>query len=128
LRGRGSPRPCRWWQSISFTLDGKVLEIELSRENAEKLREIFAPYIAVARRGDERPARRQQRMSTASTTPPIATGPIREWAAANGFTVSTRGRISAQVMKAYKARDAGDGVAQKPGLPKITDPFKVDVD
>ena len=64
-------------------------------------------------------------MSTASAAPREATGTIREWAVANGFTVSARGRISAEVMEAYKNRGAGDGAADNPGLPKVADPFKV---
>ena len=38
-------------ESISFTVDGKALEIDLSNENADKLRDIFAPYIAAAHVG-----------------------------------------------------------------------------
>ena len=112
-------------ESISFALDGLALEIDLSNDNAEKLRGIFAPYIAAARRGDGQRARRPQRMSVASTAPRADAGPIREWAAANGFTVSARGRISAEVMEAYTNRGAGDGAAAKPGLPKVADPFMV---
>ena len=112
-------------ESISFALDGLALEIDLSNDNAEKLRGIFAPYIAAARRGDGQPVRRPQRMSTGSTASRADAGPIREWAAANGFTVSARGRISAEVMEAYTNRGAGDGAAEKPGLPKVTDPFMV---
>ena len=112
-------------ESVSFALDGLALEIDLSNDNAGKLRDIFAPYIAAARRGDGQPARRPQRMSMASTAPREDTRPIREWAAANGFTVSARGRISAEVMEAYTNRGAGGGAAEKPGLPKVTDPFMV---
>jgi len=112
-------------ESISFALDGVALKIDLSNDNAEKLRDIFAPYIAAARRGDGQRARRPQRMSTGSTASRADVGPIREWAAANGFTVSARGRISAEVMEAYTNRGAGDGAAAKPGLPKVTDPFMV---
>ena len=43
-----------------------------------------------------------------------ATATIREWAVANGFTVSARGRISAEVMEAYKNRGAGAGAADNP--------------
>jgi hypothetical protein len=114
-------------ESISFAFDGVALEIDLSNDNAEKLRGIFAPYIdiAAARHGDGRRARRPQRLSTGSTAPREGAGPIREWAAANGFTVSARGRISTEVMEAYTNRGAGDGAAAKPGLPKVTDPFMV---
>ena len=76
-------------ESISFALNGVALEIDLSNDNAEKLRDIFAPYIAAARRGDGQRARRPQRMSTGSTTPRQDTGPIRKWAAANGLSPAT---------------------------------------
>ena len=112
-------------ESISFALDGLALEIDLSSDNAAKLRGIFAAYIAAARRGDGQPVRRAQRMSMASTAPRADTGPIRERAAANGVTVSARGRISAEFMEAYTNRNAGGGAAEKPGLPKVTDPFTV---
>jgi hypothetical protein len=114
-------------ESVSFTIDGKSLEIDLSREHAGRLREAFAPYIAAARRGDRQPARRQQRMST-SKAQSQDTGQIREWAAANGFKVSARGRISAEVMEAYRNRGTGDGTAEKLGRPKIADPFQVNAD
>ena len=112
-------------ESISFALDGVALEIDLSSDNAEKLRGIFAPYIAAARRGDGRRARRPQRLSTGSTAPREDAGPIREWAAVNGFTVSARGRISGEVLEAYTNPGAGGGAAAKAGLPKVTDPFMV---
>jgi hypothetical protein len=118
-------------ESVSFTLDGKALEIDLSAANAERLREILAPYIAAARHGDRQPVRRQQPVSAASAAPHEPTGPIREWAAANGFEVSARGRISSQIMDAYQNRDADkngdarDAEVKKPARPVITDPFKV---
>ena len=116
-------------ESISFALDGVALDIDLSNDNAEKLRGIFAPYIAAARRGDGRPTRTHPRTATASTAPREATVLIREWAAANGLTVAARGRISAEVLQAYESRGTGagaaDDAAKKPGLPKVTDPFKV---
>ena len=65
-------------ESISFALDGLALEIDLSNDNAEKLRGVFAPYVAAARRADGRRARRPQRMSMASTAPRADMGPIRE--------------------------------------------------
>src|SRR3954451_4623497 len=49
-------------ESVEFTLDGMSLEIDLSKDNAAKLRDILAPYVAAGRRGDRRPARRQQRV------------------------------------------------------------------
>jgi hypothetical protein len=118
-------------ESVCFGLDGRSLEIDLSNENAEKLRAVFAPYIAAARRGGRQPARQQpvQRRPGARQPSPNTpgspredTGQIRAWAAANGFTDSARGRISSEVMQAYRNRSAG---AQKPALPKVGNPFQV---
>src|SRR3954451_23337661 len=36
--------------TVTFGLDGVEYEIDLTAENAEDLRDIFAPYIAAARR------------------------------------------------------------------------------
>jgi len=113
-------------ESVEFTLDGMSLEIDLSKDNAAKLRDILAPYVAAGRRGDRRPARRQQRVErvpAAPAAPRESTGPIREWAAANGFTVSDRGRISAEVTEAYQKW--GEAKVEKPARPKIADPFQV---
>jgi hypothetical protein len=113
-------------ESVEFTLDGMSLEIDLSKDNAAKLRDILAPYVAAGRRGDRRPARRQQRVERVPAVPAApreSTGPIREWAAANGFTVSDRGRISAEVTEAYQKW--GERRAEKPARPKIADPFQV---
>jgi hypothetical protein len=119
-------------ESVEFTLDGMSLEIDLSKDNAAKLRDILAPYVAAGRRGDRRPARRQQRVEKVPADPVVpaapaapreSTGPIREWAAANGFAVSDRGRISAEVTEAYEKW--GERRAEKPARPKIADPFQI---
>ena len=113
-------------ESVEFTLDGMSLEIDLSKANAAKLRDILAPYVAAGRRGDRKPARRQQRVESVPAVPAApreSTGPIREWAAAHGFTVSDRGRISAEVTEAYQKW--GEAKAEKPARPKIADPFQV---
>jgi hypothetical protein len=113
-------------ESVEFTLDGMSLKIDLSKDNAAKLRDILAPYVAAGRRGDRGPARRQQRVERVPAVPAApreSTGPIREWAAANGFTVSDRGRISAEVTEAYQKW--GERRAEKPARPKIADPFQV---
>ena len=36
--------------SISFAFDGKEYTIDLSDENAEKFREVMAPYVEIAHR------------------------------------------------------------------------------
>jgi len=87
-------------QTVSFGLDGSSYEIDLSTGNAEKLRNLIAPFVGAARRPG-RPSGRS------GSTAPRPTGndnaAIREWANANGHPVSGRGRISQQVRDAYAA-------------------------
>jgi hypothetical protein len=45
-------------QTVEFALDGKPLEIDVSDDNAARLREVLAPYIVKARHvGGRRPKR-----------------------------------------------------------------------
>jgi len=85
-------------ETVTFSLDGVSYEIDLSAANAAALREAFAPYVGVARRvgGRSRGTRRATtRSSRAGSTD------IRDWGRANGFDVSERGRISAELRAAY---------------------------
>ena len=39
-------------ETVEFGIDGKNYEIDLSKSNAEKLRDALASYVAAARRAD----------------------------------------------------------------------------
>jgi hypothetical protein len=92
-------------ESVSFALDGKSFEIDLSAKRAAELRGILAPYAGVARRAGGSTIRRQR--GTGATSPRRDdTAAIREWATAHGHQVSARGRISAAVIQAYESRSA----------------------
>jgi hypothetical protein len=90
-------------QTVSFGLDGASYEIDLNDKNAANLREALAGYVGVGRKVSGGGARRGRR-SPASTT---ALGPsskqIRDWARSNGYDVSDRGRVSAEVRQAFDA-------------------------
>ena len=99
-------------ESLSFALDGASYEIDLSEKNAGKLRDALATYVASARRvdggrrGPGRPkAVKAVKASRGSRTAPDReqTAAIREWARANGYEVSERGRLSAAVQQAFEA-------------------------
>jgi hypothetical protein len=103
-------------ESVSFSLDGKTYEIDLSAKHAAALRDAFAPFIGGARRaGNAAKVGSQQRMSTARSTGSGRsrgeTAAIREWANANGLEVSTRGRISSAVLEAYENRATAPATA-----------------
>lgn len=82
-------------ETVSFALDGRDYEIDLSKRNAEKLRDAFAPYVGHARRGGARRGRNRAGGPSPSD--------IRAWARENGFNVPDRGRVSANVREAYLA-------------------------
>lgn len=95
-------------ESVAFALDGVAYEIDLSEENAEKLRDALAGYVAGARRvhGGRRAGRgKAAKPARGSRTAPDReqTAAIRDWARANGYEVSERGRLSATVLAAFEA-------------------------
>lgn len=88
-------------KNVEFSFDGNHYEIDLSDDNAEKLREAFSEYIAAARKVSGRNSRSTSGSKQRSNPDELAK--IREWAAANGHEVSSRGRISQAVRDAYDA-------------------------
>ena len=84
-------------ETVTFGLDGKNYEIDLNTKNANALREALAPYIGHARRAGGGARRSSSRGGSSRSS----AGDIREWAKANGFEVSERGRISSEVREAY---------------------------
>jgi hypothetical protein len=91
-------------ETVSFSLDGVSYEIDLSADNARALRDSIAHWIGHARRtsGRAAPARPASRRSAAKGDGP-SPSELREWARANGYQVSERGRISEQIREAYAA-------------------------
>ncbi|MFV0251969.1 MAG: Lsr2 family protein [Beutenbergiaceae bacterium] len=84
-------------ETISFAVDGVSYEIDLNEDNAAQLRDAFARWTGHARKAGRRGAGRRTGAASRSGD----TGAIREWARANGYQVSDRGRVSAQIREAY---------------------------
>ncbi len=117
--------------TVSFALDGRAYEIDLSDDNAAWLRESLASFVTAARKSGGSAATNNRRgqkpapkMTAPKTTaPPKTTQPkmtassaarpqplvreqtaaIRAWARQNGHQVSDRGRISKTVLDAFQA-------------------------
>ena len=94
--------------TVSFGLDGKHYEIDLTNANAAQLRDALAPFIAKARsassaRAAAPAARASSGRKRASAGSSAETQVIREWAQANGYPVGDRGRIAAEIREAYAA-------------------------
>jgi hypothetical protein len=89
--------------TVRFGLDSREYEMDLTEANARELRDALARYIPAARKTSGR-----RRASAADQKPAEAfkgfdPAAVRAWAAGNGYTVSTRGRIRADVLEAFRA-------------------------
>lgn len=82
--------------TVTFSYGSQSYEIDLSPRNADKLDKALSQFIGAARR-------------TGKTSAPSKAGrkrelgPVRTWAAKNGFELNDRGRIPKEVLEAYDA-------------------------
>lgn len=96
-------------ETVSFTLDGRAYEIDLSEKNAQALRDALQPWIDAGRRvtaGGSPSGGRERRGSRANQSRAGAKrnlSAVRSWARKNGHEVSDRGRVPASVLEAYDA-------------------------
>lgn len=89
-------------ETVTFGLDGVDYEIDLSTKNAKALRNALDPWVGVARRTGGRRKRSTGKSAVAKpTTGRGSTSEIREWAINQGYEVSSRGRIPADIQDAY---------------------------
>ena len=100
--------------TVEFALEGVTYEIDLADDNAAKLRDNLARYVAAARKTSaRRPSVRGVDRSAgrgAGNGGVARSGynrdtlkAIREWAKQNGHSVSERGRLPLTVLKAWEA-------------------------
>lgn len=91
--------------TVTFGLDGSSYEIDLTEKNAGTLRATIGEYVGAARRvsGNSRTGASGKRGGASGGRAKSETAAIRVWAAANGHTVSDRGRVPASVQAAYAA-------------------------
>ena len=90
-------------ETVSFALDGRSYEIDLSQDNADMLRKALDEYVAHARKAGETTTRARKSVQGAAHRDPSQTRAIREWAQRNNHAVSSRGRIPRPVVTAYEA-------------------------
>ncbi|MGH3929104.1 MAG: histone-like nucleoid-structuring protein Lsr2 [Pseudonocardiaceae bacterium] len=92
-------------ETVEFGIDGVSYEIDLSGGNAGKLRDLLADFVSNARKaGGRRKGAVSPRRSTGAGRASVdreQNAAIREWARKNGYNVSDRGRIPAEVLDAY---------------------------
>lgn len=94
-------------RTVSWTWMGVDYELDVSPTNLTRIEEgkiTVAKLLATSTRVG---GRRRNRSTTNSRTPDSAarSAQIREWALANGFAVSMRGRIPTHIVDAFTAKN-----------------------
>lgn len=85
--------------TISFSVGRNSYAIDLTNEEVGAFYDALKPFTDAARKGGDVTSTRTAR----STTPKQDLAAVRDWANKNGFQVSTRGRVPANVLEAYHA-------------------------
>lgn len=96
-------------RTVEFALDDVTYTIDLSEKNAGKLRKLLDPYIEAGTRVGRSGAVTVQRGGRRAAGGTVRSNrdqnkAIRDWAAENGYDVSERGRIPANVVEAFNKR------------------------
>ncbi|SNT32816.1 histone-like nucleoid-structuring protein Lsr2 [Rhodococcoides kyotonense] len=91
-------------EHITFSVNGVSYEIDLSDKNAKEFHRKLNYYIEhSARIGSKRTKKSVGTATAAIKRDANQTKAIREWAKANGYSISARGRIPADVEHAFDA-------------------------
>ncbi|MET9958933.1 Lsr2 family protein [Streptomyces sp. NPDC006326] len=89
-------------ETVTFALDGKTYEIDLTTANAEKLRGALEQFIKSGRRTGGRAAAGRTKGRAAAPSGNPDTAEIRAWAKAQGMNVNDRGRVPQDIRDAYE--------------------------
>ncbi|MGQ0841994.1 histone-like nucleoid-structuring protein Lsr2 [Actinokineospora sp.] len=86
-------------ETVAFAIDGVDFLIDLSSDNAERLRDAVAEFVGHARRtGGRRAKTAAAPRKSASASEKADNQAIREWARSQGETIAERGRIPAALV------------------------------
>ncbi|WP_424213107.1 histone-like nucleoid-structuring protein Lsr2 [Streptomyces sp. BI20] len=94
-------------ETVTFALDGKTYEIDLTTTNAEKLRGLLEPYTKGGRRTGGRASAGRSKAGRAASAGSPDTAEIRAWAKAKGLNVNDRGRVPQEIKEQYEAEVKG---------------------
>ena len=86
-------------ETIAFSIDGAHYEIDLSAENAEKIRAEIGEW---AEKGT-RVARKKARRASAPSSSSEKNARIRQWAKDRGMDVADRGALPKTIIDEYEA-------------------------
>ena len=89
-------------ETVSFALDGASYEIDLSSDNAKKLRDSLSSFVEHAQKASGG-KRRGAASRTRGTSSRERSAEIRAWAKSHGKKVNERGRIPASIVEEFEA-------------------------
>lgn len=122
-------------ETVKFALDGTSYELDLSGDNAQKMRDAFGRYAQHARKvtaSSSGGGRRSSSSSNRSDADREHTKAVRTWAVANGhMRPESRGRIPTVIREAYEAHQRGEqyelpGMGSKGTTPTLAQQVKAD--
>ena len=90
-------------ETVHLSLDGADFEIDLSAQNADRLRGKLAKFIENGTRVTAQKPRRTLRAVRPAPSGRDQVQAVRDWARKHGLTVSDRGRIAKSVQEAFDA-------------------------
>jgi hypothetical protein len=108
-------------ETVSFSLDGRDYEIDLSRAHAGELRKMVGRYTAVARRARTAVHPRSGRRTQADRE---RSRRIRAWAVEQGLMTSERGRIPEHVTRDYEAAMRTESAPPRPSAQAEPEPAR----
>jgi nucleoid-associated protein Lsr2 len=89
-------------ESVSFSLDGVEFTIDLSSENADKLRDSLAEFVEHARKAGGRKQRPITKTTVKAGGDKAQNQAIREWARSQGEKISDCGRIPQELVSKFQ--------------------------
>ncbi|MDQ4091939.1 MAG: Lsr2 family protein [Actinomycetota bacterium] len=101
-------------RTFTFAVDGTTYEIDLSSENIAEFMSAIGGFIESARKVKTTSNGRRQRGASTTDLPKRRgrLNEVREWARKNGYNVSDRGRVSAEVLAAFENRGSATAAVE----------------
>lgn len=90
-------------ETLEFAFQGYAYSIDLDAKNAKKFRDAITYYVEHARRIGKSQVAPLRRTGEARQASDVDPSEVRAWAEENGYEVSSRGRIKAEIVEAFKA-------------------------
>lgn len=86
-------------ETVEFSIDGVDFVIDLSNDNANRLRDTLAEFVGHARKVSARRGRGAARAAGGNS---VDTQAVREWARSQGENVAERGRLSRALVARFQ--------------------------